>query len=146
MVSILQTGCIELFKVMLYFLLQFIFILEDVFKPIVFVHWVIFPQLLKQLMLLYDQLFYLFTLEVFINFPLVQMPSQFLCMISEFILAFFYLANQGEERMIIFFLVQFLREERNNINIWLFFDIDNNIINFLGFALAKGDLDGLNWY
>lgn len=95
------------------------------------------------MLFVYD-VFYLLTLEVLIDLSFMQMPSEFLRMFSELILAFFDLPNKGEERMIILLFVEFLREEGDDVYVWLFFNIHDDVINLLAFALIQGDLDGLN--
>jgi hypothetical protein len=69
------------------------------------------------------------------------MPSQFLSVISEFILAFLDLSDQRKEGMIILFLIQLLREEGDDIHVRFFLNFDNDIVNFLCFIGSKSNAD-----
>lgn len=71
------------------------------------------------------------------------MASQLFSMVAKFILALFYLANLRQKGMIVFFLIEFLREERYNINIGLFLHLNYDIIDFRDFSLEDGDLNGV---
>jgi hypothetical protein len=94
-----------LLEVVLDFLLELVLVLQDVLEPVVFLHWVCPLQLLQKVVLLYYDIFYLLTLEVFVDFTLVQVSPELLSMVSEFVLAFFNLTNQRKERVIVFFLI-----------------------------------------
>ena len=45
--------------------------------------------------------------------------------------------------MIVFFHIEFLREERYYINIGLFLHLNYDIIDFRDFSLEDGDLNGV---
>lgn len=76
----------------------------------------------------------------------MEMSSELLGVLSEFILAFLYLSNKRQKRMIIFLLIEFLVKERNYVSTRFFLDLYNNIKHFLLFSRAKSNFDRFNRY
>ena len=80
---------------MLDLFLELIFVFKDIFESIILLSWIASLYFLKKFLLLHDEFFYLLAFEVFIQLSFVEMSSELLGVLSEFILAFLYLSDEG---------------------------------------------------
>ena len=74
---------------------ELIFVFKDIFESIILLSWITSLYFLKKFLLLHDEFFYLLAFEVFIQLSFVEMSSELLGVLSEFILAFLYLSDEG---------------------------------------------------
>jgi hypothetical protein len=81
------------------------------------------------MLFIYD-IFDLLRVEICIDIPFHQMPSQFLRVLLKLLFVFFYSAVQGQERVISFFLVEFLGEKGYNVDIGFLLHLHDQIIDF----------------
>jgi hypothetical protein len=126
--------------------LELIFVFKDIFESIVLLSRIASLYFLKKFLLLHDEFFYLLAFEIFIQISFVEMSSELLGVLSEFILAFLYLSDKRQKWMIIFLLIEFLVKEGNYVSTRFFLDLYNNIKHFLLFSRAKSNFDRFNRY